>query len=174
MGILDSLNDVLKSYSGGGAQNTTDAVAHFDQAAQAVPQNMIADGLAAVFRSNQTPDFGNLVSQLFSNSTGEQKAGILNHLLASGGPSVLTQLAGGGVLSELLGAASNGVTPDQAQTVSPELVQQLAAHAESKDPSIVDRASEFYAQHPTLIKTLGSAAMSIALARLAERQKAAA
>jgi len=173
MGILDSLNDALKNYSSGGSQNTTDAAAHFDQAAQAVPQNMIADGLAAVFRSNQTPDFGNLVSQLFSNSTGEQKAGILNHLLASVGPGALAQFAGGGVLSELLGAASKGVTTDQAQTVSPELVQQLATHAESKDPSIVDRASDFYAQHPTLIKTLGSAALSIALAKVAERQKAA-
>jgi hypothetical protein len=173
MGILDTLNDVLKNYSGGGIQNTTDAAAHFDQAAQAVPQNMIADGLAAVFRSNQTPDFGNLVGQLFSSSTGEQKAGILNHLLASVGPGALAQLAGGGVLEGLLGAASKGVTPDQAQTVSPELVQQLATHAESKDPSIVDRASDFYAQHPTLIKTLGSAALSIALAKVAERQKAA-
>ena len=173
MSILDSLNDVLKNYSSGGTQNITDAAAHFDQAAQAVPQNMIADGLAAVFRSNQTPDFGNLVSQLFSNSTGEQKAGILNHLLASVGPGALAQFAGGGVFAELLGAASKGVTPDQAQTVSPELVRQLATHAESKDPSIVDRASDFYAQHPTLIKTLGSAALTIALAKVAERQKAA-
>jgi len=174
MGILDTLNDVLKNYSSNETQNTTDAAAHFDQAAQAVPQNVIADGLAAVFRSNQTPDFGNLVSQLFSNSTGEQRAGILNHLVASVGPGALAQLAArGGVLAGLTGAASKGVTPDQAQTVSPELVQQLATHAESKDPSIVDRASGFYAQHPTLIKTLGSAALSIALAKVAERQKAA-
>jgi len=52
-------------------------------------------------------------------------------------------------------------------------VQQLAAHAENTDPSIVDKASAFYAQHTTLVKTLGGAALSIALAKVAERQKAA-
>jgi hypothetical protein len=52
-------------------------------------------------------------------------------------------------------------------------VQQMAAHAEKADPSIVDKASAFYAQHATLVKTLGGAALSIALVKVAERQKAA-
>jgi len=173
MGILDSVNDVLKKYSGSGTPNTTDASEHFDQVAQAAPQNVVAEGLSEVFRSSQTPDFGNLVGQLFNNSSGEQKAGMLNQLLASVGPGTLAQLAGGGALASLLGGTNKELTPDQAQNVSPEMVQQLAAHAESKDPSIVDRASAFYAQHPTLVKTLGSAALSIALAKVAQRQKAA-
>jgi hypothetical protein len=37
----------------------------------------------------------------------------------------------------------------------------------------VDKASAFYAQHTTLVKTLGGAALSIALAKVAEWQKAA-
>jgi hypothetical protein len=82
-------------------------------------------------------------------------------------------MVGGGALTSLLGSAGKEVTPDQAQKISPELVQQLAAHAEQTDPSIVDRASAFYAQHTTLVKTLGGAALSIALAKVAERQKAA-
>jgi hypothetical protein len=172
MGILDSLNDMLKKYSSQ-KQNPTDAAEHFDQLAQAAPQNVIAEGLAAVFRSDQTPAFGNLVSQLFSQSTGEQKAGMLNQLLASVGPAALAQFAGGGALAQLLGGTSKDLTPEQAQQVSPQLVQQLAAHAEDKDPSIVDRASSFYARHPGLVKTLGGAALSIALAKVAERQKAA-
>ena len=53
------------------------------------------------------------------------------------------------------------------------MVQEIAAHAEKVDPSIVDKASAFYAQHTTLIKSLGGAALSIALAKVAERQKAA-
>jgi hypothetical protein len=173
MGILDSVNDLLKKYSGGGTQNTADAAEHFDQVAQAAPHDMIAEALAAVFRSDQTPAFGNLVGSLFSQSNGEQKAGMLNQLLASVGPGVLTQLAGGGALAGLLGSAGKEVSPDQAQKISPELVQQLASHAEKSDPSIVDRASAFYAQHTTLVKTLGGAALSIALAKVAERQKAA-
>jgi len=172
MGILDSVNDLLKKYSGG-TQDTANAAEHFDQVAQAAPQNVMAEGLAALFRSDQTPAFGNLVSSLFSQSNGEQKAGVLNQLLGAVGPGALAQLAGGGALASLLGGAGKEITPDQAQKISPELVQQLANHAEKTDPSIVDKASAFYAQHTTLVKTLGGAALSIALAKVAERQKAA-
>jgi hypothetical protein len=172
MGILDSVNDLLKKYSGG-PQDTANAAEHFDQVAQAAPQGVMAEGLAALFRSDQTPAFGNLVSSLFSQSNGEQKAGVVNQLLASVGPGALAQLVGGGALTGLLGSAGKEITPDQAQKISPEVVQQLADHAEKTDPSIVDKASAFYAQHTTLVKTLGGAALSIALAKVAERQKAA-
>jgi len=171
MGILDSLNDVLKNYRSGQNQNTANAEQHFDQVAQAAPSNVIAEGLAAAFRSDQTPAFGNLVSSLFSQSSGDQKAGILNQLLASAGPGILSQL-GGGALSGLLGQGEQ-VTPEQAQTVSPEVVQQIATHAEKADSSIIDKASSFYAQHSGLVKTLGGAALTIALAKVAERQRAA-
>ena len=173
MGLLDSVGDLLKQYTGGGTANTANASDHFDKVAQAVPQDAIADGLSAVFRSDQTPAFGNIVSNLFSQSTGEQKAGLLNQLISSVGPGALTQLAGGGMLASLLGGGAKTLTPDQAQNVSPELVQQLASHAEQTNPSIVDKASTFYAQHPMLVKTLGSAALSIALAKVAQRQRAA-
>jgi hypothetical protein len=171
MGILDSLSDVLKNYSGGQTQNTANAAEHFDQVAQVAPRNVIAEGLAAAFRSDKTPAFGNLVGNLFSQSSGEQKAGILNQLLASAGPGVLAQLALG--VPSLPGSEGQQITPDQAQAVSPEVVQQLATHAEKSDPSIVDKASAFYAQHSTLVKTLGGAALTIALAKVAERQRAA-
>src|SRR5262249_34577452 len=142
--------------------------AHFDQVAQAVDHSTIADGLSAVFRSEQTPAFANLVGHLFNQSSGDQKAGMLNQLIASVGPGALVQLAVGSALAGLLGGG-NKLTPDQAQNISPELVQQMAMHAEKNDPSIIDKASAFYAQHPALIKTLGGAALSIALAKVAER-----
>jgi hypothetical protein len=71
----------------------------------------------------------------------------------------------------LLGSLGGGqtISPQQAQQVSPEAVQQLAAHAEKNDPSIIDKASAFYAQHPQLVKTLGGAALTIALAKVAQR-----
>lgn len=49
-------------------------------------------------------------------------------------------------------------------------MKQLAGCAEKHDPSIVDAASQFYAQHSTLIKTLGGVAMTLALSHIAERQ----
>ena len=76
------------------------------------------------------------------------------------------------MLSGLLSGGSNQVTPQQAQNISPEAVQQLASRAEQTDPSIIEKASSFYAQHPTLIKTLGAGVMSIAMAKLARRDAA--
>ncbi|MBV9340010.1 MAG: hypothetical protein JO159_03860 [Acidobacteria bacterium] len=163
----------MKQYTGGATQDTATATEHFDQVAQAAPQSLIAEGLSAAFRSQQTPAFGNLVGQLFSQSNGDQKAGILNQLIQSVGPGNLAQLPGGGMLASVLGGGAREITPQQAQNISPETVQQIAAHAEKTDPSIVDKASSFYAQHTTLVKTLGGAALSVALAKVAERQRAA-
>jgi hypothetical protein len=97
---------------------------------------------------------------------------MLNQLIAAVGPSTVAQMAGGGMLASLLGGGASQVTPQQAQNISPEVVQQIATHAEKTDPSIVDRASAFYAEHSTLVKTLGGAALTIALAKVAERQRA--
>ena len=173
MGLLDSVKDVLSQYTSSSTPNNANATEHFDQVSQTASPNVIAEGLAAVFHSDQTPAFGNLVGNLFSRSSGEQKAGLLNQLLASVGPGALAQLAGGGAVASLLGGAGKQITPEQAQNISPDVVQQIAVHAEKNDPSIIDKASAFYAQHPALIKTLGGAALSIALAKVAERQKAA-
>jgi hypothetical protein len=57
--------------------------------------------------------------------------------------------------------------------INPAQIQQLAEHAERQDPSIVDKMSGFYAQHPDLVKTLGGAALTIALAKIANHMKAA-
>jgi hypothetical protein len=169
--LFDQLGSVLKQYTGSSTTNAN-ASEHFDQVAQAAPPGAVAEGLSAAFRSNQTPAFGNLVGSLFSQSNGEQKAGILNHLISTVGSENLSSAAGGGMLASLLGG-SKQITPKQAEKVSPDVVQQIAGHAEKTDPSIVDRASAFYAQHPTLVKTLGGGALSIALAKMAERQRAA-
>jgi hypothetical protein len=171
MTLLDSVTNILKQHTSGSTPNVTNVTEHFDQVAQNAPPNAIAEGLHAMFKSDQTPAFGNMVGSLFKGSNGEQKAGMLNHLIASVGPGTVAQMAGGGALASLLGGGATQITPQQAQNVSPEVVQQIAAHAEKTDPSIVDKASAFYAQHSTLVKTLGGAALSIALAKVAERQR---
>jgi hypothetical protein len=174
MGLFDQLSSVLQQYanSTGSGQINSQVDEHFDQVAKAAPSGALADGLAAAFRSNNTPDFGQMLSSLFSQSNGDQKAGILNQLLTSGGPALLSQLGGAsGGLAALLGGASQ-LSPQQAAQVSPEVVQQLAAHAEKSDPSLIDKASAFYSEHPALIKTLGGAALTIAMAKMAEKRSA--
>jgi hypothetical protein len=64
------------------------------------------------------------------------------------------------------------LTPAQASTLTPEQVQLIPSHAEQANPGIIDQLSSFYAEHPTLSKTLGRAASSIALAEMPEYQRA--
>lgn len=175
MSWIDQVGSLLKRYTGGGtaaaAAPAPDVHAHFDQVAQAAPSSAIAEGLAAAFRSDQTPPFSQMVSTLFSNSNGDQKAGMLNHLMSSVSPSMLAEILPMLGLTGLAGKAGGAqITPEQAQQVSPQAVQQLASHSEKDDPSIIGSLSSFYAQHATLVKTLGGSVLSVALAKIAQRQ----
>jgi hypothetical protein len=164
MGLLDSVKNLMAEYAPG-ASPSGDAGAHFDQVAQSVDSGTLAHGIAAAMRSSETPPFGQLVSQLFSSGSGEQKTAMLGTLLSSLSPALRTQLSG---LIPGLGASSS-VTPDQAAAVSPSVIQSVAERAEQHDAGIVDKMSEFYAQHPTLVRSLGTAAMVIAMRKIAER-----
>src|SRR5271157_5364025 len=118
----DQIGSLLKQYTSGGAAAAPapDVHAHFDQVAQAAPISEIADGLSAAFKSDKTPAFGQMLSTLFNNSTGDQKAGVINHLLSSVSPGTLTQVLSGAGLAGLVGAGTRQLTPDQAQKLSPE------------------------------------------------------
>ena len=144
----------------------------FQQAAQQAPPEHLAAGLANAFRSDQTPPFENMISNLFGQSNGEQRAGILNRLLGAAGPTAPSGLIGGGMgggllsgLSGLLGSHGQ-VSPEQANQVSPEAVQELAKHAQQQNPSIIDQASQFYAQHPTLVQALGAGSLALIMSHI--------
>ncbi|HEX8652851.1 MAG TPA: hypothetical protein VF708_18695 [Pyrinomonadaceae bacterium] len=175
MDWMNQLSGLLEQYNGAQPSQAPDTVHDdFDQLAQTAPQSALAEGLAAAFRSDQTPAFGQMVAQLFANAGGQQRASILNTLISALGPTLLSQLLSrggvGGGLSDLLRGGQREVTPDQAEQISPDAVAQIAEQAEQKDPSIIDRVSDFYSAHPTLVKSLGAAALTIALAQIAQRQ----
>jgi len=157
MGLLDILAQVASS---GMASDQ-----HFDEVAQGVPGNVLAGGLAAAFRSDQTPDIGSMVGQLFGNSNGQQQAGMLNQILATLGPAAAASLAGG-LLGRVMSPGSQQITPDQASELSPEQVQEVVTHAHQAQPGIADELAGFYAQHAGLIKTLGGAALAIAMVKM--------
>lgn len=174
---IDEIGGILQQYNGAAAAaQAPDTVEDdFDQFSQAAPQSAIADGLAAAFRSDQTPPFGQMAAQLFGQSSGPQRAGILNTLISTLGPSLIGQLMAGrasSALGGLLGGGRREITPEEAEQISPDDVKELAAQAEQKDPSIIDRVSEFYAENPTLVKTLGGVALAIALSKIAQRHGA--
>ncbi|MEO8049038.1 MAG: hypothetical protein ABI833_01365 [Acidobacteriota bacterium] len=52
------------------------------------------------------------------------------------------------------GNPSNAITPQQAETIPPEAVQELAKNVKQQDPTIIERASSYYAEHPQLIQAL--------------------
>lgn len=157
---FSNLMGLLEQYAGPAAANSGNVEKDFEQVSQTASSSHLANGLAEAFRSNQTPPFAEMISTLFSNSNGQQQAGILNHLLSSAGPATASSIFG-----NLLGGASQ-VTPEQAQQVAPEAVHQLAAQAEKNDPSIIDRASSFYSQHPGLVQALGAGSLALIMSHM--------
>lgn len=160
----------LVSQLGGGQVEPEHAESQFDQISQMLPTGALAGGIAEAFRSNATPPFAQLAAQLFGNSGGAQKAGMLNTILASVGPAVLSGAAGG-ILGQFLGGGKQHITPEEAEQIPPEAIEQIAAKAEQHDPSIMDQLGNFYSEHPTLVKTLGGAVLAVALGKLAESQQ---
>jgi hypothetical protein len=164
MGLLD----ILQQYASGGNTVPQGNVAdHFDQVARQVPPQDLGNAIGAALRSDATPPFGQTVGSLFNQSNPQQRAGVLNQLIQAIGPGALSGVAGG-ILGRVLGAgqAPGTITPQQASQLSPNDVTAIAAHAQQQDPSIVDRVGSFYAQHPTLVKTLGAVALSAVMGHL--------
>jgi hypothetical protein len=161
MSLFDGLGDLLKRVESGNAP-AADVHAAYDNVADAAPDGAVADGLAHAFKSDQTPPFAQMVSSLFNESSAEQKAGFVNHLLQVLGPEGFSQA---------LSAAGISGGPQSAEQLSPEAVQVLAQKAAVKDPSIIDKAASFYAQHPTLVKTIGVGALALLMRKISASRR---
>ena len=89
---INQVGDLLGQYGGTAAQRAPDTVYNdFDQLAQTAPQSALAEGLSEAFRSDRTPPFGQMLGQLFGQSSGYQRANILNTLIATLGPTLVAQ-----------------------------------------------------------------------------------
>ena len=169
MNWIEQLGGILQQYSGVSPnQPPPSAEDDFDQVSTIAPRDAMAGGLADAFRSDATPPFPNMLGQLFGRSNGSQRANILNSLLATVGPALLS-----GVLSRYGGGLGGRaqVTPEQAQQIPPQAVEEIAREAEKNDPTVIDRVSDFYAEHPTLVKSLGAVALAIAMRGMAGQKR---
>jgi hypothetical protein len=159
--------NLLKQYLGSStATDPAQAERDFGQVALHAPSPDLAQGVTQAFRSDQTPPFAQMVSQLFSQGDSGQRAGMLNQLLSNVNPAVLASLTTG-IGNLLTPGAGPAITPEQAQQVTTAQVQQIAATVEQHDPSVVDKMGTFYAEHPTLVKTMGGIALAIVMNRMA-------
>ena len=172
------LGGLLSKYLNVPGDAHPDAEDHFDQVAQHAPAQTVSQGLSDALRSDQTPSLGDMVSQAFSRADPQQRAGMLNEILSSLGPGVLSSLGGavgGGALGGILGQLTRGgtpqITPQQASQVPPSAVQDLANHAETHDASIFDKLGQFYARNPDLVKALGVSVLGVALSKIAGRMR---
>lgn len=167
MSWINEVGDLLQQYKGASpSAPPASTESDFATVAKQAPPGVLADGLAAAFRSQSTPPFAQMVAQLFGQSDGEQRAGILNQLMAGAGTEGLAS----GLLAHIPGFSGSGaITSAQAQQVSPDTARQLAAQAASRDPSIMERAGEFYAQHPRLVQGLGAAALALVMSHVSQR-----
>jgi hypothetical protein len=172
MGLQETLTQVLNSFTAGQASDA-DIDSTYDKVAEEVPQDDLSASLAQVFNSDKTPPFEQIVGGLFNQSNPEQKAGLLTQILGALGPSAAQVLGGTAGLAGLTGLLQKGgtVDPQQAQEVSPETVQVLAQKASQENPSIVDKTSQFYAQHPALVKGIGAGALALLMSNLSGRTK---
>ncbi|HYI93333.1 MAG TPA: hypothetical protein VEX68_07300 [Bryobacteraceae bacterium] len=169
MSWFDELGGLLQQYANAN-QPTQSTEDDFDQAARMAPRDAMSHGLSEAFRSDQTPPFPNMLGQLFGNSSGTDRANILNQLISVAGPALLS----GGLLQQLGGLLNQGagqITPQQAEQIPPAAVEELAREAEQKDPSIIDRVSDFYSENPTLVKSLGAAALAVAMSGMAKQKR---
>lgn len=168
---LADLVGVLQQYTGASAANApASAQQDFQKVAGAASQEHMAGGLAEAFRSDQTPPFPQMLASLFSQSSGQQKAGLLSELLGSAGLASGTA-AGSGILGSLSSLLQGGSTVNvqQADQVTPEQVQQLAERAQKGNPSIIEQASNFYAQHPQVVQGLGAGALALIMSHLSKK-----
>jgi hypothetical protein len=165
---INRIGELAERYRTNAAQGSEHTHEDFQRVAQSAPQDVVSNGIAHMFRSDETPAFPDMVSSLFGQSNQTQKAGLLSQLLSAVAPESLAGLTGLGGLAGKAGGA--GADPAMlANQLSPEQVQQIAAHAQGRDPSIIDRVSEFYSQHPQVMHAVGSMALGIALRHIVKR-----
>jgi hypothetical protein len=174
MDWLNQITDILDKYGSTQSGNVPPSVdADFDRLSRVAPSEHVSEGLAEAFRSSQTPPFSRMLSQLFGRSPANQKSNVLNMLVATVGPALVSQLLakhGAARAATELQSGNTNISPDVVEQIPSDSIEAVAAEAEKKDPSVVDRISKFYADQPALIKTLGGLALTVAMAKVAQRQ----
>src|SRR6266513_1842762 len=105
MGVMDILQQYTRNTS---VPDPNVVHEHFDQVTRTAPADTVGQGVADAFRAESTPPFGQMVGQMFGQSDPQQQAGVLNQLLRSVGPGVLSAL-GGGILGRSSTPASSGI-----------------------------------------------------------------
>lgn len=188
MAMNFDLGRILNQYASPSPAPTDHVEQDFDEVAGNADPEDLRQGVDEAFRSDRTPPFGSMLGQLFGQADPEQRTTMLNHLLNGLGPAVIGSFLGdsagrAGGLGALLGGSRDllggllgrlgdqqervRLSPEQVERLRPEQIEQLANHAERENPGIIEHMAAFYSRNPALFKALGSAALAIALGKMA-------
>src|SRR5690349_230296 len=111
MNWLETVTDIVSRYQAGNSERSNDSATHedFQQVVESAPRDIVTNGIAGMFRSNDTPPFAEMISNLFSQSNPGQRVGLLNHLLSVVPPATIAALPGLASLGELRGGNRDAV-----------------------------------------------------------------
>lgn len=162
MALFDQIGGLLNNVMGGNLseQETHD---HYDQIAQAVPQQQLGSAIGPALGSMDNSELQQRVANSAGQMSPQQKGGFVQ--------SILGGLGGGGGIGSVL--SQLGVDPSVAsnpQNASPDDVGKLAAHAQATNSGLFQEAMSIYSQHPTLVKALGTVAIAQIARHLANPQ----
>lgn len=137
----------------------------FRTLAECVSPQVIANGLATLFRADDTPTFAQLVVDLFKHSDAFQRAGLLTVLLRYLGQKSQSVLADAGLVGV---AGAMNFLPDRMMEISTEAVFLITTEAEQRHRSgAISDVSGFYARHPGVLKHLGAHTLSLIMVSIA-------
>ncbi len=167
-------DDLLKRKRGGHAGAASTSVSdRFRHVAMSASPEIMGRLLADAFRSDQTPPFAELVSQMFGAVSPQRQADILGLLLERLSEAAVASMPDGTQVIGLAGPTRGkgvAISPQGLTGISADQVKRLARLAEWHDPAIIDRIGGLCARHTELIDALGEEAPAV-LAALLDDEK---
>ena len=168
----NDVSAVLQQYAAEtGVHSVQKVEQDFVAVAQRVPAEHVSTGLAEAMHSEQTPPFEDMVGESFGRGSDDLRTAMLKQLIDGAGPAVVKPLIDDGLLPRAANGSEHPAVPIDARLVrnlDTEVVRRLAHAAVQEDPAVIHRMSEFFAVDPAAGKTLGGAALSVALGKIAE------
>ncbi len=163
MSFIDQIGNLLNQYAtGGGATNQQEAHEHYDQIANAVPPDVLGSAIGPAIASLGGENAQERILDSANAMNPQQRGGFVQSLLNG-------FLQSGVSLTPML--EKLGINPTIAQNpeeARPEDVARLAAHAHENHIDVFHQAMSFYAQHPMLVKVLGSVAIAAIAKKLGQ------
>ncbi|MEO8431015.1 MAG: hypothetical protein ABI592_05850 [Acidobacteriota bacterium] len=163
MSFLDEIGSMLNQYRSGTAPDHDQARVHYDEIARAVPPDILASSIGTAVGELDSDHVERKIEQSATAMTPDQRGSFLQTILAGLGGG-----AAGAALPDLLRriGASPSVATDPT-LATPQDVAKVAKYAKDTRPEIFQKAMGFYAEHPMLVKVLGTLAIAAIAKNLA-------